>query len=547
MKKKLILCTSILLGTIVLATASVVMNFGSSFVGRVSANTPANLTIDGDDVFTDGVAIVKTTNGNDVRIASTGSGLTLASGKALSNTDMIQGLTSMEVVLSSGAATVYGDYESGLPRNRAIGNVTTSSGTVYFSQGMRYFKIVATENAVINSISLNYSCPENIPFEMVDGILLDGIADDPIYTSGVKSNTLVLQNGQYRAGIISTKTSSGIITHVDYRVPSTITHATDWWKNDNFEIRFIDDTDGKYQIWASSINGGAHNFTKGYETSLTLVDGLYRMTYEEFESYADISNSLGYTVNSSSAIHFMAGTAWGAGWTPSNYWYARTAVGNARNGVGYFVTDNGIIDAQIEATIEAKVAQSSGTALLTAPFSVTATGWNLAGKNIAVDGSSNFSVVIDLDSVGSQTFPHSWAADISACNVDAGTITNRWIGGKGWSLRSDWWGWGSWNNGGIEQPCGWHDEGHSGGHGNLKDNMHVRLCVEKVNDLIHIYGKYVDNDIPANYTYIYYVSNSLNYSGPIDFNFGATGGTGDSVTVTYNSFTLISGSALATN
>ena len=543
----MLLATSVLMSSLLLGVVSIVATSHHAISHKVSAGV-ANLAIGGSDVFTDGVATIKTSNDNDVRITSTGNGLTLAAGEALYNSDMIQGLTSMTVVLTSGTAKVYGDYESGLPRNRLVGSVTTSDSGITFSQGMRYFKIVADEGAAIGSIAITYDCPADIPFEMVDGILLDGIADDPIYTAAVKTNTVVVQNGQYKAEFTATKTATGVIAHVDYYVPATKTHATNWWENDNFELRYIADTDGKYQLWASSLNGGAHNFTKGYESALVLEEGLYHMTYEEFESYDALSSSFGRTINASSPINFMAGLAWNAGWTTSNYWYARANQGNSQFGVGYFVTEQGIVNANIEAKIEEKTAQSTGSAMLSSPFSVTATGWNLASKNIAVDGSADFSVVVDLDSVGSRTYPHSWVADISSCNINEGNVVDRWVGGKGWSMRSDWWGWGSWNNGSGENPAGWHDESHVGsqGYAVFKEDMHIRLCIEKVNDLLYVYGKYIDNDDSNLYNYIYYVSSPLNYSGPITLNFGATGGAEDAVTVTYNSFTLISGTALAT-
>ena len=323
MKRTHILSCGLLVAAIVMVGLASIGSNVPSYFDIVNAGS-VELLLDGSSFSSENVAIIETGKHNYIEIHSTGNGLSLASGQSISNHSMIQGLTQLNVVLSSGSAVVYGDYVGGMPRNRVMEKVTTSNSSVTMAEGMRYFEIVASEDTVIAKVSITYNCPLDMPHSHENGnLILDGIADDPVWTDAVKTNYYRLQKDSNNyVTIYGTKRSDGLCLFMDYTVSELATcTAGEWWTWENVEFRLANnDKAWSAQYWLSSMNGGSFvsdGSGEGYKAEdifyKSLVqrdDNNYHGAFELFVPYGDDK----LVVNEMTYAKF--------GWAPKAGWYA---------------------------------------------------------------------------------------------------------------------------------------------------------------------------------------------------------------------------------
>ena len=533
MRKKNAFIATILLGSVVLGGAAATISVSTNLAQQANAKA-GSLTLNGDTVFTDTIATVKTENNNTVQIVSSGNGLTLATGEAIYNSDMIQGLTSVQIALTSGSVEIQGDYETGLPRNRVLANINSSS-TVEFNQGMRYFKIVAKENTVISSIKLSYDCPADIPYNTVDGVLMDGYGDDPSYGASFKTTKAVCGSGDYRTDIYATKTTGGLHIYAEQFVATTRYHAEKWWENNNIEFRFgnyikVPDVNGNQQYWFSSLNGGSKSHGELAYKEVGVVDGLNKLQFEIYIPWSQLP--VKYDQN----VIFTAGVAYSNGFVGMNTWNkVRADQYNQYDEI----TATGV---QKFAEIGSNFFERTGTELLASPKSITydqlpENHWNSNVASVTLDGSKSFEIRVDLHS--------SYAGqEYNDCGYVGEIFSPGWSNG-GWTFRQDWWGWGSWSYTGGECPAGSH-----GDFINCAENNMFTAMREKDVVLFAKFDAEIGRiGIKAMYTstyegyvgakmYVAYYSGNISYRGDMIASFGVCNGA-----ATFNSIQLISGTS----
>lgn len=149
----------------------VALSAKTSFVSPTfSGVNPYELVIDSYSAATNGATTAK---GNTIEFAtselSSYSGVgSLASGGYIYNTTKISGIGHVVVTLASGAVDIYYGKNSNLSWDDFVSGPTAD----FESIRPNYFKIVATENAVISSIRVQYDCTdyqaaaESIPYQV---------------------------------------------------------------------------------------------------------------------------------------------------------------------------------------------------------------------------------------------------------------------------------------------------------------------------------------------------------------------------------------------
>lgn len=156
---------------------------------------------------------------------------------------------------------------------------------------------------------------------------LDGQMNDLLWNENVKTNKLTHKTGDSSVtmDLYASRNSKGLYLFADYYTKVDHSGASDWWKGDNFELRFnsptavlTNDTEpenNKHQYWISRYNSGAHsNMSSHFITAPVLNEetGYYEIKFEAFISYAkasiDAETLVGLTIGFN-----PGGSAWTAG------------------------------------------------------------------------------------------------------------------------------------------------------------------------------------------------------------------------------------------
>lgn len=125
-----------------------------------------------------------------------------------------------------------------------------------------------------------------------DNVNIDGKKDDAIY-EGVAKYEFALKGAGEHIDFYATRNIRGVYIFADIYVKNLKGEEknSDWWENDNFEVRFLTENNigADYQLWASA-GSSKGNFTKANSTHTTEADknGLYNVKIETFALYEDL-------------------------------------------------------------------------------------------------------------------------------------------------------------------------------------------------------------------------------------------------------------------
>lgn len=155
-------------------------------------------------------------------------------------------------------------------------------------------------------------------------VALDGKMDDHIWSQAVIDDRIEVRKGTTDAtDLYVTRDSKGVYIYGEYHVATLCNNGDGWWQKDNFEFRLTTmsdpqpiDTD---QIYVSALNGGTHNATDGYVSSIVqnTSTGWYDMSFEIFVAYDD--NRVQASEFTPIGLHWGCNPA--SGWYMCNWWY----------------------------------------------------------------------------------------------------------------------------------------------------------------------------------------------------------------------------------
>lgn len=282
-----------------------------------------------------------------------------------------------------------------------------------------------------------------------NGVVLDGSFNDSIWTSNVKQKYIshATEDGSIVMDIYATRTSNDVFFLVKYYTKSLKTSTSGTWSDyDCIDVRIVDNTNYwafnlkekanfnnsnyKHSFYISTMNGCTTNFSAAFVSNpyYNSVTGYYEINFEFVESYSDIlkytdktsgdsSGNYVSTVNSSTllASHFA-----------THYQGSEVSTFNWGNGTYY--NNYKLTTLGIELTgnlINNSIYESIGT-------------WNSNLHKISLDGSMPWEIEYKFNNKGNNTngtnYDYNFVADI---------YSPSWANG-GWTIRSDWYGWGDW-------------------------------------------------------------------------------------------------------
>lgn len=509
------------------------------------------LTLDGTTAFTGNVASVTTDLGNKLNFTSSSGSLSLPNGGTLINNTKITGIKSVAVVMTSGSLAFTYDWDSSFATARDGGSLTASGSVSFGGYGPDYFKITASSATTITSITVTYSCVQSTKY--LDGTTLNGVMDDPGYTTAIKANvSQIKKNDKNYINFYAYAGNGGVHVFADYHMSSLKNNetSTDWWQNDNFELRLaslpLASTYNAIQLWVSAntalSNGGTNGTALGITSPVGDATNGYSMTFELYQAYG--TTCLPQT-SKNQTITFQAGTNMAVGFYNTNVWCPSSPAGNY---VAPTIRADGIHNNTTQNAVETAVTGKTGTELLSAPVTASdaAADWT-ENCRLKFDGTTDWEALYTFSIVHPSTdtdWSHTYVADICSYALNASNVMAEWAQG-GWTLRGDWWGWGAWNSQGKNATSGENSlVGFPGQWSAATVDATVTLDIKwnKSDKQIVVFSKVVSNTsaYSGKIGYVVYATQFVTYSGEMHVNLG-----GHYATVTVTSAKLISGNAVA--
>lgn len=302
-----------------------------------------------------------------------------------------------------------------------------------------------------------------IAYQTYNGVVLDGYLDDSIYTTDVKKNYIShnRDDGFFCIDVYATRTNKDLFFVAEYytRIPDLFRDGL-WWQQDNIEFWIVDSNNGYVtgkkhpehpneawpQWYITTQNGGSSTFTKHFvsEPVYNSETGYYLVRFEWAIAYSDITLSTGSgNPTESTDLGFSLGAN-----PKGNNWYKSFNFQDTILGNNYKITKQGIY--------------LTGNLVGDKPIIAnTETYHNGHYPNVVVttmDGTQDFEVQYEFRAQRNVSSAFNYHGQYcNCCSWVADIYSPGWSSG-GWSMRSDWCGWGKWHDAGS--PTYW-DTGQS--------------------------------------------------------------------------------------
>lgn len=395
-------------------------------------------------------------------------------------------------------------------------------------------------------------------FYTYQGVVLDGSLNDSIWTTSVKEKFVshATEDGSIVMDIYSTRTSSDVFFLVKYYTKSIKTSTSNTWSDyDCVDFRIIEDNNtwmfnlnekehfenssisNRHSFYISTMNGCTTNFSKGFASTpyYNSATGFYEINFEFAKKYSELlkysdkkagdsSGNYSSTVNSNTALGFHVATHYNGDEISSFNW-----------GNGYYYDNYKITTTGTELTGN----------LINESIYQSVSGWNSGVHKISLDGSKSWEIEYKFNNVGNNNngnnYDYNFVADV---------YSPSWQNG-GWTIRSDWYGWGSWTFGSNETAV----DGTYGSNAtfnaptsewtsnfvNLSKNMDVVLNVNfnASSGYMLISLTYHSNSASASDVTITYSCSNISWRGKMIVELGAM-----NADITINSLYLKSGSVV---
>lgn len=286
-------------------------------------------------------------------------------------------------------------------------------------------------------------------------ILFDGKTDDSIWTDDVMANGIDnnRQDGEVFVDIYATRTDQDVVFFANYYTRTLATNWQAWDGYDNIELRivtnnntwtvnglekdnFSDSSVNKNRYYVSAYKNGVGNVSMYYVSTPVYNNStnFYEINFEFCISYSDILSSSDYSsgvnnggtytssITKDTPLAFHVGSNIQSGSFYTFNWTNSTFTEN------FLISSKGITKSSN--LINERIHENTSSSTYT-------NGWNSNIYKISMDGTSSFEVQFEFNNFGtavSGSYDRNWVCDISSVG---------WVDG-GWTIRSDWWGWGSW-------------------------------------------------------------------------------------------------------
>lgn len=381
----------------------------------------------------------------------------------------------------------------------------------------------------------------------IDGVLFDGKMDEAAYTADIQKNVYVLKNNDnYYMNVYAFKAEKGVHFFVKEHVLTKRSEdKANWWENDNFEVRLYDLPVGNpYQVYATAntaLMGNDHQFTKWTVTAPVGDDTAgYDINYECYQAWgsdglkqASMAENVPFQIGFASNGGWKATTIFGPGSPAGDYVSGSIEADGVHNG------DNNIKTAVVAAI------GHDGTELLTAAVAASDGSGLKTDCGMKLDASADWEVLYTFNmthTVSSSDFWRTYIAKIYADGADKNADTNTW------TMRGDWWGWGTWSQGGTGHQSGEFDLGEFEKADNWPTAMStctVTLDVQWVSARKQavIFSKVVSGSetYSGKIGYLAYASGAIDYTGTMHCDIGGD----DQAVVTVSSIKLVEGAVVA--
>ena len=344
----------------------------------------------------------------------------------------------------------------------------------------------------------------------------DGIMNEKNYTEKVKANSYTISKDEKNyATFYATTSTKGIFVFAELYTDVPLTGKTLYSDSDSFEIGIstYEKPTVRESIYAST--NGLMNFTEGYcgKMALDSKTKLYKASFELYVTY----KTLGFRKSTDTIMIFQAKVNNHLGGYQSSFF-------DDASPIDYELLDENGFNAD----------------LVTTPIADSGDKWNSAVATWKFDGTEDFDFLISFENKKLDAYPavnYNWVSEIYSPN---------WTNG-GWTFRSDWWGWGTWNPGGVAGSCGSFYMDEWGGYDNFgaaSKDMIVDLLYhfDSKSGTFTVSGEYhskVTDYVDAVAT-IYYTSNVVSYRGEMVLGVGY-----DKAGITINGAHIINGSFYA--